>query len=216
MQTLTPKLRKGLPPLPKGVRKLPLDPRGYPIPWFVDQTGVIDFRIVDERKRRQAIHQSLCWVCGGPLDRMFAFVIGPMCAVNRISSEPPSHVSCAEFSARACPFLSKPSAKRREGGMPEEATPPPGVAIMRNPGVALVWVTDSYEIRRVGDGVLLKIGNPRGVLWFCEARQATRVEVLKGIETGLPQLMDSAKLQGPDAVAALERALERAMKLVPK
>lgn len=219
-------LRPGLPPLPAGVKRLPVDGRGYPVPWFVqwflpDGTatdpgiGTPDFRIADGRKRRAAVRHRLCWICGESLGKNVAFVIGPMCAVNRIAGDPPSHVSCAQFSAIACPFLSRPTADRREARKPE-GTSIPGIGIMRNPGVALVWITASYkEVADGKGGFLLQLGAPLGLLWYAEGRQATRAEILASIDSGLPILRGVAKDDGPEAEAALDVQVTRALELVP-
>jgi hypothetical protein len=220
-------LRPGLPPLPKAIAKLHIDERGYPVPWFVqwflaDGTatepgvGKPDFRIMDARKLRRARSHNLCWTCGEKLGRIFAFVVGPMCAVNRISAEPPSHVSCAEFAAQACPFLSKPKAVRREANRPPGLEEPAGVMIPRNPGVALVWITDRYSTFDDGKGGYLhRMGDPRGLLWFAEGQPATRPQIMASIESGLPILHEAAERDGPEGVAALEQQIARALKLVP-
>src|SRR5262245_39698608 len=90
--------REGLPARPPRIKRLPLDARGYPVPWFVAYVdGVPDFRIVDTPKIGVAWNKQRCWICGGQLGRYLAFAIGPMCAVNRVSSEPPSHLECAMY-----------------------------------------------------------------------------------------------------------------------
>ena len=138
---MSAQLRPELPPLPVRIARLPRH-RGYPVPWFVAVIdGVPDFRIVGTNKIALAHTRQLCWICGERIGSFLAFTVGPMCAVNRISSEPPSHRECAEFAAVACPFLARPHMVRREAGKPEGATEPAGVSIRRNPGVALVWVT---------------------------------------------------------------------------
>jgi len=145
-------------------------------------------------------------------------VIGPMCAVNRVSGEPPSHLACAEFSARACPFLSRPAAERREAGLPDEVSRSVH-GLTRNPGVALVWITESYRTIDAGadggTGTLLRIGPPRGTLWYAEGRPATRAEVLHSIETGLPALEAAARVDGPEALVQLREQTATALRLVP-
>ena len=98
--------RQDLPqPIPDRILRLPVE-RGYPVPFFVDRVdGHYDFRVADARKLKLCVMKKLCWICGEPLGRNLTFAIGPMCAINRISAEPPSHRECAEWSARACPFL---------------------------------------------------------------------------------------------------------------
>jgi hypothetical protein len=222
--------RTGLPVPPWNMRRLPIDERGYPTPWFVqwflaDGTasepgiGKPDFRIADSYKREAAVKHKLCWVCGKKLGNRFAFVIGPMCAVNRVAGDPPAHTACAIYSATVCPFLARPKAERREAGKPAAAADAeiPGLGLMRNPGVALVWITDKYDV--VPDqkgGFILHIGHPRGTMWFAEGRQATRAEVLASIESGLPLLQQMAKEESPDAEAQLAAQATRALELVPR
>lgn len=214
-------LRRDMPALPDHFKRLPVDARGYPVPWFVAWIdGKPDFRVVRPGGVMHAHRRHTCWLCGQRLGRYFAFVIGPMCAVNRVSSEPPSHLSCAKFAARACPFLTRPMAKRNMRDMPEDAREAAGVMIERNPGVALVWATDKYQAFTVGradgdTGLLFEIGPPRATYWFCEGREATRAEVLRSIETGYPLLLKEAQAEGDDAVAELERMAARAMEHVP-
>jgi hypothetical protein len=138
-----------------------------------------------------------------------------MCAVNRISAEPPSHKECAEFSAKACPFLIQQQVKRRDNDLPEGTRDMPGLAIKRQPGVALLWQTKDYRLIKVGHGVLFKIGDPIETLWFREGRAATRDEVLESIDTGLPILRGAAEKDGGFAPLQLEEQIAKAMTFVP-
>jgi len=203
-------------PIPWRMASRPISPKGYPVPWFVAWLdGLPDFRVIAPGRIAQAHKGRLCWLCGQPLGRFMAFTIGPMCAINRVSAEPPSHRECAEYAAVACPFLSQPKMRRNTADMPEEHEPAPGVAIMRNPGVALVWVTKSYKVMRVENGALFQVGDPTEVKWFCHGRPATRVEVMASISSGLPLLEAEAIKDGPEAVAELARYVDRAMPLLP-
>lgn len=216
-----PALRPGLPPVPSRMRALRLDERGYPVPWFVAWIdGKPDFRVSDARRVIEAVKFRRCWLCGDGLGRHLAFVIGPMCSVNRVSSEPPSHLDCALFAVQACPFLTRPRAHRRAAGLPEDAAPGAGLGIMRNPGVALVWITRSYRPFRAPapdgrTGWLFEVGPPDEVRWFCEGRPATRAEIEASIESGLAFLEEEARAEGPRAVQALELPVARARLLLP-
>lgn len=207
-----------LPPMmPASMEKLPKDERGYPIPWFVATLadGSRDFRIVHPDQPLKAFSRRLCWVCGQPLGRYGAFVIGPMCGINRVSSEPPSHPLCAAFSAKACPFLTQPRRIRDKQGLPEELTAP-GIMIERNPGVTLVWWSARWDVFRDGaGGFLFNIGDPARATWWCKGRYATRQEVLDSIESGLPALQKLADAEGPAAQAALRRQRTRLELLLP-
>jgi hypothetical protein len=113
--------------VPERIAKLPRDDRGYPVPWFVAWVdGRPDFRVIEGGRIFEALKERRCWVCGEKLGRYLAFVIGPMCAINRITSEPPSHRDCALFAARACPFLTMPRMKRNERAKPEGYQEPAG------------------------------------------------------------------------------------------
>lgn len=206
-------LRKTLPPLPEKMLGLPLDPRGYPIPWFVGTVdGKRDFRVADQKKRALAVQKSLCWVCGGKLGQYLAFVIGPMCAVNRNTSEPPCHRECAIFAATACPFLilSKSDYRKPPEGGRQQPHALPG-----NPGACCVWITNSYRPYHVEDSWLIRIGAPIETLWFAEGQPATRQQILESLERRLPALQSIADEEGPAAQAALARQVNATLQLLP-
>lgn len=219
------KVRSGLPPLPWRMQRLPVDPdRGYPVPqfvaWFTAEgkacergQGKPDFRVMDEKVLIESVKKRRCWICGMDLAARMAFNIGPMCAVNRISAEPPSHPECALFAAMACPFLVRPHARRRDN-VPEQTREPAGCMIRRNPGVALVWVCKGYEIIPDDQGrPLFRIGDPTATHWLKEGREATREECLESIESGIPLLAEQA--QSKAELAELERMKQAAMVYLP-
>lgn len=207
-------LRDGLPPLPHRIRSLPVDARGYPIPWFVaDVGGVRDFRVADAEKRARAVRHRLCWICGHALsgprqERLLHFVIGPMCAVNRVSSEPSSHLDCAEFAVRACPFMLLPRAQYREAGLPEGADMP-GEALKRNSGVSAIYSCASCQPFAVSPGWLIRMSEPVDIRWYAEGRAATRPEVLGAIDSGMPHLRKLAAQDGGRAGLELDFAYQR-------
>ncbi len=195
--------------------KLPVSKAGYPVPWFVAWVdGDWDFRVIGPGKVADAHNGGRCWLCGERLGAYKAFTIGPMCTVNRISAEPPSHLDCAEYAVMACPFLSKPNMRRNENDMPAEGKNPAGIMIRRNPGVTALWVTKSYRLMRDGDGVLFRVGPPQHVHWYREGRQATRAEVLASIDSGLPLLEAAAVKDGAEAVAELANCYKQAQALL--
>lgn len=210
--------------MPERVAKLPTDDKGRPVPWFVAWTdGKPDFRCVDARKIPIAYTKHLCWICGEKLGRYLAFTIGPMCAINHIASEPPSHKECAIYAAQACPFLTTPKMHRRTSDLPEGVTDPAGMILRRNPGVTLVWITESFEPIAVPrdngglPGLLFVVGEPTMLLWFCEGRPATREEILESINSGLPILREAANMdpEPEECLAALERQYQKTLQLVP-
>jgi hypothetical protein len=214
----TPTLRADLPPLPLRMRSLPIDPqRQIPIPWFVPLVdGKPEFRLADARKWQVAVKDKRCWICGGRLGSYLTFVLGPMCAITRTTSEPPCHFMCAEYSAMVCPFLTKPRMVRRGGNLPDEAVDPAGMPILRNPGVTLLWTTRGYTVFESGTGPLIKVGDPVELAWFAEGRDATPAEIRHSIDTGLPILMKVAEEDGPEAIAALKEQVAALMAMLPK
>lgn len=215
---MTNQLRPGLPKLPPKMAFLDIDDRGYPVPFFVAYIdGKPDFRISDPEKFTRCVQENLCWVCGGKLGRYIAFVIGPMCSVNRVSSEPPQHRECAEWSVQGCPFLSMPKMVRRENDLAEHCDAA-GITVKRNPGVALVWHTTFYQILKikadpvngVQAGYLFRVGEPLQCDWWCEGREATLEEVEESINTGLPQLAEGVPF------AELNLMMNSLLPLLPK
>lgn len=211
------RVRPDLPPLTARIAKLPVDERGYPVPYFVAWiNNKPDFRMSDANKLFGCVRGSLCWVCGQALGTHKTFPIGPMCSINRISSEPPSHLDCAEWSVKGCPFLSKPKMVRREDELVAYAKQfTPGVSIERNPGVTLLWTTKSYTLISDGKGgKLFSIGDVVSASWWREGRAATRAEVMEGFDAGYPELLKVC--QGPEDAIELGKAREAALQLVPK
>jgi hypothetical protein len=210
-------------PIPPRMARRPVSNKGFPVPHFVtakDDDGNWDFRFVDARMIFGCHRRKVCWLCGEPLGQYLAFVIGPMCAINRVSSEPPSHRDCAEYAVKACPFLTRPAMRRNDADLSEEQKglqikQAPGIAISHNPGATLLWITKSYKVERSGNGLLFFIGEPREHFWFKEGRTATRDEVMAAIEKGLPYLRSVAAMEH-GGTEALEESISRAMPLLPK
>lgn len=219
--------------MPSRIARLPVA-RGYPVPWFVawldddgrpvaDRTGTPEFRVTKPGAAWEAHTLGICWVCGQPLGSHKAFMVGPMCTVNRNSIEPPLHLECAEWSARGCPFMARPHMARRDLGLPEGTESTPGM-IARNPGVMAVWVVRRYSIRAVIrstvnpgkiDTVYFDISEPDRVDWWREGRTATRAEVDASLASGLPALEEIAGKQGSIARAILARQVELARAFLP-
>lgn len=218
--------------IPVRMRMLPLDRRGYPVPWFVawlrlDGTeckpgeGTPDFRVIGSQKIVRAVRERRCWLCGLPLGSHLAFVIGPMCAVNRINSEPPSHRDCARFALQACPFLSNPNMRRNERiDLPPGSLDAPGLHLDRNPGVMAMWITRTYRLVHVdgivgNPGTLFELGTPSGVEWWAKGQPAKRVDVEAALHSGLSILKEQAERDGLDAVKLLAQRVDDVGKYLP-
>jgi hypothetical protein len=208
-------------PMPGRIRALPRTKVGYPVPYFAATVGgVRDFRVGDPDAFVACTSGRACWICGQRRRRReAAFTIGPMCCVNRVTPDPPSHVECAEYAAKACPFMARPSMVRRDRGLPENVGSA-GVSITRNPGVCLIWVTGEWSTFRTphgGQGVLFQLGEPAAVSWWAHGRPAIRAEILDSIESGLPLLDAQCDLDADpvESRRVLARCYERALRYLP-
>lgn len=215
-----------LPEMPKRIARLRKDERGYPVPRFVewiidghaarpsDPGAKPDFRYARPEYRNQAFKHGYCWVCGEQMGVHKVYAIGPMCVVNRVTAEPASHRDCAEYAAKACPFLLRPRMRRLPVGE-DEPKHAPGIMIERNPGCICLYETNDAKAFQANGGWLIRLGEPTRIDWWAEGRQATRAEVEASIDSGYPILFEMAKKDGPDAVDELMAMADKAMKLLP-
>lgn len=206
---------------PAAMAGRPVDPRGFPVPWFVTRTdadGAPDFTVIDAARWDEAARRRVCWVSGQPFGRHKVFVIGPMCIINRISADPPVRLDVARWSARICPFLSRPGAQRdrrhrdlvdEQGVMQGER----GIALARNPGVCAVYSTP--DVRQVPRERLLRLGEPTLVEWYAEGREATPEEVWSAVRSGFPSLSKMAEEEGDEAMIELSRMMVAATRWMP-
>ena len=171
---------------------------------------------MDLKKWLRAVNEKLCWVCGERLGRYATFVAGPMCGINRTSSEPPSHRECAQWSARNCPFLNNSQAIRRiDERIGADMSHVAGIALTRNPGVTMLWTTTTWSVFPDGKGrYLLTFGDPTSVEWYAEGKPATREQVLASVDSGLPALAAVAQTQS-GAMAHLLECKARFEKFYP-
>jgi hypothetical protein len=219
-------------PIPPRMAARPLSERGFPVPFFVawvDDLGKLvrpglgrpDFRVTDRGALFHAVSFDACWMCGQPLGKFRSLVLGPMCLANRMTAEPSCHPDCAEYAARACPFLANPRARRNE-----HVALPPGSTdseshIRRNPGVVALYVHTARKLRRLArkDGpplFHLPVGEPHRLTFWRDGRMAPHAEVMESIDTGLPLLEDQARRQSLAAVEALEACYLDAVRLVAR
>jgi hypothetical protein len=155
------------PAAPPRIAALPLDHRGFPVPWFVAwQDGKPVFPAMDGEKLIAAIRFGHCWVCGQPLGR--------------------------------------------------HKVEPAGIMIQRNPGVsALATVEGQVRWHRDGDGILFDVVPISAIEWWAEGRAATRAEVERSFESGLPALEELAAQEGRAAMVALAKNADQARQLFP-
>ena len=216
-----------LPPAPRRIARLPKDSRGYPVPNFLAWLSMgeecdpatpgaePDFRVIKHGAREDAWQHRKCWICGDPMGVHRVYVVGPMCCVNRTTMEPPCHRDCAEYAAKACPFLARPRMRRLPKDDLGEGFHVAGEMIERNPGVCCLYEARGAQPFKVPNGWLIRLGEPERVDFWAHGRQATRAEIMESIVSGLPNLEALAKLEGPEACLELGRLTGEALKLLP-
>jgi hypothetical protein len=148
--------------LPKRMRTLARDHRGFPIPYIVmiDTHGTPQFTINDVRRTDECRRKRLCAICGKRFDDGMWFVGGSRCFLHEFGAflDPPVHYECGEYALRICPFLAAAkyskridAAKLPAGGLPE------GMALVREEGMTPrlperfgFGRTDGYEVKSHG------------------------------------------------------------------
>ena len=106
--------------IPKRMRKLKRDKRGYPIPVtvLVDRDGTPHFTVHDHVKRRDILKADRCAICGKGLEGERWFVGGAKSAFSILGAyyDPPMHHECAQYALKVCPYLAAPTYARRLDG----------------------------------------------------------------------------------------------------
>jgi len=151
--------------MPSMIAALPKDERGFPVPFFAPiRMGQPEFSMSDQLKLRRAIREQLCWVCGMPLIGKMAFVGGPLSVENRIFSDAPSHVECAEYAVQVCPFLAMPNYVKRAC---KDGIALPG-QVDHKPDRVAVYVTDGYKLVMMGDSPhrLFRANPTAAITWW--------------------------------------------------
>jgi hypothetical protein len=204
------------PDAPSRVARLPVDRRGFPVPWFVAWLdGQPQFPVVDAAKLAVAWKDERCWVCGDRLGAYRGWVVGPMSVIEGATPEPPSHYECAGFAVRTCPFLA--NTNPRWSGKAVDA---PGFAPQANVSGVLsdataIWLSKGRGATpfQAGDGLLFGLDEPARLEWYVAGRSATGAEVREAIAAGLPTLRRSAEAQG--RAAAFEQRLRWVESWIP-
>lgn len=129
-------------PLPALMKALPMDERGYPIPYFVPiVNGKPEFRYQDSEKRDICLKRKVCSICGKKLyNKSYWFISGPLGLRNRISSDAPMHEDCARYSVNVCPHLVYAKAQCRS----DPAFADPNI-VRAHPDTIILIKADRYE-----------------------------------------------------------------------
>jgi len=222
------KYRKGLPERPENIAQLPVDERGYPVPYFVAHIdGVPDFRVVDHAKVLNATIEQKCFICGSKLDQLFHFAMGPRSGLLMRTNHAPSHKECIEYSLETCPFILYPNTQRRRAALPDiplsydtatqPARPPiyviahiasQNVEIVRNPeSLICSWDTIDYQFWRDDRWITPKMAGPY-ISDECERYQAELLQIAKPSDWSQNDFNNWLQNSQKEAIQKLARLLE--------
>jgi hypothetical protein len=99
-------------PIPRRMRALQRDRRGYPIPFIVlrDLKNKPHFTVNDTVRTERCLKENRCAICGNRLDREMWFVGGPASAFHPDGAyiDTPLHAECKEYALQVCPYLAAP------------------------------------------------------------------------------------------------------------
>jgi hypothetical protein len=99
-------------PMPRRIRSLQRDARGYPLPFIVlrDTDGVGHLAVNDETRWKRCVIQRRCPICGNRLDRVMWLVGGALSAFHERGAYRDSgmHQDCMEYALVVCPYLALP------------------------------------------------------------------------------------------------------------
>lgn len=148
-------------PVPRTVRYLRKDARGYPVPFIVmwDQAGTPHFPVNDAAKVARVLKHRACAICGRGLNGPGWFVGGPRSFLHPHGAflDPPSHEECARYAVQVCPYIAAPSyARRIDGRKMDPNALPPNMAIVQTEGqddrppFFVMAASDGWTVRPAG------------------------------------------------------------------
>lgn len=104
-------------PIPKRMRRLQRDDRGYPVPFVIvrDKDGEPIFTANDSNRTLKCRCEYRCPVCGGKLKQILWFCGGPLSAFHPhgVYNDEAMHYECMEYALQVCPYLSMPNYMKR-------------------------------------------------------------------------------------------------------
>ena len=100
-------------PIPKRMRGLTKDRRGYPIPFTVmrDSDGRPHFTVNDAERQIKAAKERRCAICGNHLGQICWVVGGPLAAFHEMGAyvDLALHDECKTYALKVCPYLAMPN-----------------------------------------------------------------------------------------------------------
>src|SRR5436190_18407869 len=99
-------------PIPKKMKALGKDERGYPIPYIVlrDANNKPNFAANNTLRQLKSLVEKRCPICGSKLDQLLWFVGGPLSAFHEHGKylDTAMHYECMTYALQVCPYLAAP------------------------------------------------------------------------------------------------------------
>lgn len=131
--------------IPEFLAHLPVEERGYPVPYFVPWVnGKPFFKAASEEKHLICYKNKLCGICGKKIKSgEFCFVGGPQALKNKCSSEAHTHFRCAKYALQVCPYLFHQKSDRKWDGDGHDLNK--DVMILDKPEAMYIMVSNKVE-----------------------------------------------------------------------
>ena len=99
--------------IPRRMRALQRDKRGYPVPYTVlrDLDNCPHFAVNNSERQARCVREKRCSICGGKIERELWLVGGPLSAFHPAGAyrDPAMHYECMAYALQVCPYLAMPS-----------------------------------------------------------------------------------------------------------
>jgi hypothetical protein len=121
------------------MRNLPLDARGYPVPYVVecDISGKPLFIVNSAERNAICIHRKLCPICGERLTKELWYVGGPQSALHPQGCylDSAMHHECMAYALQVCPYLAMSRSAARDAVIDKLQTRLPEVKLLVDPTI---------------------------------------------------------------------------------
>lgn len=184
-------------PIPKRMRALERDKRGYPVPFIVlrDMNNKPHFAVNNATRQRRCAIEGRCAICGSKLGRLLWLVGGPLSAFHEHGSYLDSalHHECMTYALRVCPYLAAPVYSGRIDAGTIDPAALPATAVM----IDYTMIPERPEVFvAVAARSLLFHKDSTGAYYLHPARPYVSIEVWRG----------GRKLDADEGTAAIMRA----------
>lgn len=185
-------------PVPKKMRALARDRRGYPVPFIIlrDTDGRPHYTINDSVRHRKCLTEMRCPICGTRLDKPFWLVGGPLSVFHEHGAflDTGLHYECMRYALQVCPYLAAPVYSGRIDTVtikPEKT--PPGCQVLLDPTMIperpALFVAVAANAQKVNYGGIMATIQPerpyKAIEYWQRGQQITEADAMPLVESAL-------------------------------